>query len=51
MKDDKNSENSQSGNKSVNNQNSENFEDYLLPNYKLSQDLPGIGLTINDQFL
>ncbi len=51
MKDDENLKDSQSGNESVNNQDSENFEDYSPPDYEQSQNLPGVGSTINDQFL
>ncbi len=42
---------SQNRNKSVNSQDSENFEDYSPPDYKLSQNSPGVRSTIDDWFL
>ncbi len=45
---DENLKDSQSENKSVNSQDSENFEDYSPFDYELSQDSPSIGLTIDD---
>ncbi len=50
IEDDKNSKNSQSKNKSVNNQDFKNFENYLPLDYELSQDLSDIRSIINDRF-
>ncbi len=47
MKDNENLKDFQSENEFVNNQDSENFKNYLPSNYELSQNLLGVESTIN----